>query len=194
MITKQQQLEWLANSLERWKSGYDYAVVEKGADGYLYVRWPSVCASGITKKEWQQERNKMQKQHDFDIGSNLKVSVTETSNGLGEVKINTLWSEHGELPPVGVPVELWFGGTFAYNCEFIAVRGNSYVVWNLDADKPDCADRLNSQFRPIRTEREKAIEEMATLIAKSVFGSAKCQAEKLYNAGYRKVESQPSPI
>ena len=61
MITKQQKLEWLANNLEKWKSGYDYAVVEKATDGYLYVRWPSVCASGITKKEWQQERDKMQK-------------------------------------------------------------------------------------------------------------------------------------
>ena len=61
MITKQQKLEWLANNLEKWKSGYDYAVVEKATDGYLYVRWPSVCTSGITKKEWRQERDKMQK-------------------------------------------------------------------------------------------------------------------------------------
>ena len=98
------------------------------------------------------------------------------------------WGKHEELPPIGVPVELWFGGTFAYRCEFITMRGNAYVVWNLDDDKPDCADYMNSQFRPIRTEREKAIDEMTNLIAKSVFGSAKCQAEKLYDAGYRKVK------
>ena len=99
------------------------------------------------------------------------------------------WGKHEELPPIGVPVELWFGGTFAYRCEFITMRGNAYVVWNLDDDKPDCADYMNSQFRPIRTEREKAIDEMTNLIAKSVFGSAKCQAEKLYDAGYRKMKT-----
>lgn len=98
------------------------------------------------------------------------------------------WFTYCKLPPCGIPIELWFGGSFAYNCEFIAMRGNTYVVWNLDADKPDCADSLNSEFRPPRTEREKAIDEMADLIAKSIFGSAKCQAEKLYDAGYRKVK------
>ena len=97
------------------------------------------------------------------------------------------WYERGELPPVGVPVELWVGGSFAYNCEFITKRNHHYVVWNLDADRPDAADYMNSQFRPLRTEREKAIDEMTNLIAKSVFGSAKCQAEKLYDSGYRKV-------
>ena len=97
------------------------------------------------------------------------------------------WFTYCKLPPCGIPIELWFGGSFAYNCEFIAMRGNTYVVWNLDADKPDCADSLNSEFRPLRTEREKAIDEMADLISKSVFGSAKCQTEKLYDAGYRKV-------
>ena len=103
-------------------------------------------------------------------------------------EVDSSWHERGELPPVGVPVELWFGGSFAYNCEFISTRGYDYVLWNLDDDKPDCADSMNSQFRPLRTDREKAIDEMASLIAKSVFGSAKCQAEKLYAAGYRKVE------
>ena len=105
-----------------------------------------------------------------------------------EPEVDDSWFTYCKLPPCGIPTELWFGGSFAYNCEFIAMRGNTYVVWNLDADKPDCADSLNSEFRPLRTEREKAIDEMANLIAKSVFGSAKCQAEKLYDAGYRKVK------
>ena len=103
-------------------------------------------------------------------------------------EVDDSWFTYCKLPPCGIPIELWFGGSFAYNCEFIAMRGNTYVVWNLDADKPDCADSLNSEFRPLRTEREKAIDEMADLIAKSVFGSAKCQVEKLYDSGYRKVK------
>ena len=102
--------------------------------------------------------------------------------------VDNSWHERGELPPAGVPVELWWGGSFAFNCEFITRRRHHYVMWNLDADRPDAADYMNSEFRPVRTEREKAIDEMADLIAKSVFGSAKCQAEKLYDAGYRKVK------
>ena len=103
-------------------------------------------------------------------------------------EVDNSWHEREKVPPCGVPVELWVGGVFAYNCEFIVKRGNTYIMWNLDADRPDAADYMNSEFRPLRTEREKAIDEMANLIAKSVFGSAKCQAEKLYNAGYRKMK------
>ena len=166
MVTKQQQLEWLANNLDKWKSGYDFAVVDKHTDGSFYVRWPSVCSSGITKKEWQQERDKM----------NSKPEVASS------------WYEHGELPPVGVPVELWFGGSFAYNCEFISTRGYDYVLWNLDDDKPDCADSMNSQFRPLRTEREKAIEDMSRVMHEhdSIINDDTLGA--LYDAGYRKVK------
>ena len=168
MITKQEQLEFAAKHIEKWKSGYDYAVVEETADGHLYVRWPSVCTRGITKKEWRQEREKMR----------------------SEPEVDDSWFTYCKLPPCGIPVELWFGGSFAYNCEFIAMRGNTYVVWNLDADKPDCVDSLNSQFRPVRTEREKAIDEMKALCAYpgSWNSTYKAFADALYDAGYRKVK------
>ena len=160
MVTKQQQLEWLAKKYERWPVVDEYVVMNGYGIGI------AGGAHYITKGEWQQERDKMSSKP--EVGSSCH--------------------ERSELPPVGVPVELWFGGSFAYNCEFIGMRGYTYVLWNLDDDKPDCADSMNSQFRPLRTEREKAIDEMANLIAKSVFGSAKCQAEKLYDSGYRKVK------
>ena len=103
-------------------------------------------------------------------------------------EVDNSWNERGELPPVGVPVELWFGGSFAFNCEFITRRRHHYVMWNLDADRPDAADNLNSEFRPIRTEREKAIDEMYQ--AAFSIGS-KINAETIgaiYDAGYRKVK------
>ena len=160
MVTKQQQLEWLAKKYERWPVVDEYVVMNGYGIGI------AGGAHYITKGEWQQERDKMSSKPEVDSSCH----------------------ESGKLPPVGVPVELWFGGSFAYNCEFIGMRGYTYVLWNLDDDKPDCADSMNSQFRQLRTEREKAIDEMANLIAKSVFGSAKCQAEKLYDSGYRKVK------
>ena len=185
MVTKQQQLEWLAVAWMAWNHSRDTVCMSKSLIGdFVSLIDANHC---ITRQEWQQEREKMQKHHDFDIGSNLKVSVAATSNGFGEMKINTLWPERGGVPPVGVPVELWFGGTFAYNCEFIAMRGNTYVVWNLDADKPDCADRMNSQFRPrhhTRTEREKVIDSVCLTIYEN--GANPLEREvigKMYDAG-----------
>ena len=167
-VTKQQQSEWLARHVEKWKSGYDYAVVEADSDGCLCVRWPSICTSGITKKEWRQERDKM----------NSKQEVTNS------------WHERGELPPVGVPVELWWGGSFAYNCEFITRRRHHYIMWNLDADRPDAADYMNSEFRPLRTEREKAIDEIAALVRNGLLSPemAKEFAVKMYDAGLKVVK------
>ena len=104
-------------------------------------------------------------------------------------EVDGSWFTYCKLPPCGIPVELWFGGSFAYNCEFIAMRGNTYVVWNLDADKPDCADSLNSQFRPVRTEREKAIDDMNELVGDiEEYPTWRDAMAALYDAGYRKVK------
>ena len=101
------------------------------------------------------------------------------------------WYERGELPPVGLPVELWVCGTFAYNCEFISKHGNNYVMWNLDRDRANSADYMHSQFRPLRTEREKAIDEMASVILDYdgymiTSATAELVARQLHYAGYHK--------
>ena len=169
MVTKQQQLEWLANKYKTWPEqgaasiGLSIAEVGKFAIVNSYV---------ITRQEWQQERDKM----------NSKPEVDNS------------WNKYGELPPCGVPVELWVGGSFAYNCEFITRRSNHYVMWNLDADRPDAADYMNSEFRPLRTEREKAIDEMVYIL-KAKFNRPGVDGiavsgivNELYDAGYRKVK------
>ena len=102
MVTKQQQLEFAAVHIEKWKSGYDYAVVEETTDGNLYVRWSSVCTSGITKKEWWQERKKMS-------------SKPEVDNS---------WYERGELPPVGTICKMIDDKNTWLECEmFLIVTG-----------------------------------------------------------------------
>ena len=169
MITKQQQLEWLAKKYKTWP---EQGATSLGLSVTEVGKFAVVNCYLITRQEWQQERGKMQKQ--------LAQSV--------QSKPDNSWYERGELPPVGVPVELWFGGSFAFNCEFITRRRHHYVMWNLDADRPDAADNLNSEFRPIRTEREKAIDEMYQ--AAFSIGS-KINAETIgaiYDAGYRKVK------
>ena len=169
MITKQQQLEWLARVWTVWHHPMSKVFMSRTAIGD-FVRMTN-NAHQITREEWQRERDKM----------NSKQEVTNS------------WHERGEFPPAGTVCEVhedeWVE-TFIIGMDkegyCVYTTGNQYVGYDGENDP--------SNFRPIRTERERAIEEMANLIAKSVFGSAKCQAEKLYDAGYRKVEPQPSPI
>ena len=158
-VTKQQQLELIAKECHTWK-GRDFILVSDTELGY---RLPVTAGCHlITREEWKQERDKM----------NDKPEVDDS------------WFTYCKLPPCGIPIELWFGGSFAYNCEFIAMRGNTYVVWNLDADKPDCADSLNSEFRPLRTEREKAIDSACEVVGDVIGG--RLIIERLYNAGMLK--------
>lgn len=161
-VTKQQQLEWLAKECHAWK-GRDFILVSDTELGY---RLPVTAGCHlITRQEWQQERDKMS-------------SKPEVDNSL---------RKRGARPPIGAHVELWFGGSFAYNCEFICVRGRNYIVWNLDADRPDCADIMNSEFRPLRTERDKAIDALIEIICANGFlakdgTEARDIAERLYDA------------
>ena len=168
-VTKQQQLEWLAEKSCFTSHHVNYVVMSNDSVGLILGSGTSdraglsINCHVITRAEWQQERGKMQKQ-----------STQDNS-----------WHERGELPPCGVPVELWFGGSFAYNCEFIVMRGNTYVMWNLDADRPDAADYMNSQFRPCRTEREKAIDAACKAIG-GVGEDGLLIIERLYDAGMLK--------
>ena len=167
MITKQQQLEWLANNLEEWKSGYDYAVVEKAPDGYLYIRWPSVCTSGITKKEWRHERDKMQKK--------VEQVVQPTQDNL--------WHEHGELPPVGTICEMIDDIAMWRECKIIAHENGACIGWIVSLNAPYYTyDK--SEFRPLRTEREKAIDAACKVIGDVIGG--RLIIERLYDAGLLK--------
>ena len=98
------------------------------------------------------------------------------------------WHERGEFPPAGCECEVFVNVENKWmHFEVIAIRDGHILGWCRESS---CGFQSNkkSEFRPLCTEREKAIDEMANLIAKSVFGSAKCQAEKLYDSGYRKVK------
>ena len=102
-------------------------------------------------------------------------------------EVDNSWCGREGLTPFGIPVELWIGGVFAYNCEFIMKRGNTYVLWNLDDDKPDCADYMNSRFRPLRTEREKAIDDACAAVYKAgPYDHERELIGKLYDAGILK--------
>ena len=90
------------------------------------------------------------------------------------------WFERGDLPPVGIAVQLWHGGTYAYDCELIAKRGNDFVLWNLTWDRPDSADCMMCIFKPTPTEREV----LADLIESHGQMSALVVADAILAAGF----------
>ena len=63
MVTKQQQLEWLANKITKWPE--DMGVISVSVDNIgnpkFLERWDKDWID-FTFEEWQQERDKMQKQ------------------------------------------------------------------------------------------------------------------------------------
>ena len=136
MVTKRQQLKWLAKRFESLPFDGDSILMSDEVLGYMGYE------HRITNQEIKRERDKMN----------------------SEPEVDNSWHDRGEFPPVGVPVELWWGGSFVFNCEFITKRKHHYVVWNLDADRPDASDYMNSEFRPLRTEREKAIDELNNMV------------------------------
>ena len=219
-VTKQQQLEWLARHVEKWKSGYDYAVVEVDSDGYLCVRWPSICTSGVTKKEWQQERDKMQKRKEYEesaVMGNPKVAqaIIGAHNALkdrpdaaaiaeewtkgakaymdsltsSKPEVDNSWHERGELPPVGYECSAVCDGQWV-TVEVLRHRVNNAGMNS--AAVMSCAS-FNvfwaTDFRPLRTEREKAFDEIAALVRNGLVSPemAKEFAVKMYDAGLKVV-------
>lgn len=92
----------------------------------------------------------------------------------------TDWDGTG-LPPVGAECEYmkpgnnWGKGTVKYISEY------TVVIDDNDVDGEFIAHPISCVFRPLRTEAERAIDEMVRLSGVSI-GAAKI----LYDAGYRK--------
>ena len=167
MVTKQQQLEWLANNLEKWRSGYDFAVVDKTGDGVFYVRWPSVCSSGITKREWQNERDKMS----------------------GKPEVDNSWHERGEFPPVGCECEMKHTCWDEFQRVFVLAITKQYVIVS-DYSTPEIEQHYHLRemtFRPLRTEREEAIDELIVLVGDiEKYPTWRDAIVGIIDAGYRK--------
>lgn len=63
-------------------------------------------------------------------------------------------------PPVaGMTVELWFGGQYVENVEFLCERGGNVIFWRYSNDSVDSAAMPTAELKPIRTEREKFIDD-----------------------------------
>ena len=162
MVTKQQQLEWLAIQCNKWPSGMEYLLMSNFTIGLTGGDLK------VTRQEWQQERDKM----------NSKPEVDNS------------WHERGELPPVGCECEilhkLWKDSDWAHIVVIALTRESLICKHKLGAGEEHYY--LNDiAFRPLRTEREKAIDSLIEIICAggelSKDGSAAREiAERIHDA------------
>lgn len=188
MVTKQEQLEWLAKKIKDWPVSFGEFVVASSTDigEWILSKNQFEFPYAITRDEWQQERNKMQKQ-------------------------NSSWHERGELPPVGCKCEFvmledadFYRGKYklpdngdvvnvvAHHHFYETGKDVAVFVW-YDGESGRSATGTNVLFRPLRTEREKAIDEMAAILVGCekyaiTQNVATAASELLYDAGCRMVK------
>lgn len=101
------------------------------------------------------------------------------------------WNGEG-LPPVGTECEYAdYKGN--WHKIYIVARhlGATFVEWRSNDFKGSDIIRgeiSEKRFRPVQNEREKAIDEIASMIGRGTFFE---DAERIYDTGYRKMSAAP---
>ena len=200
MITIEQ---WLYRRAElqnkpSWKDAPEWAIeLAQDSDGkwFFYADTPTagqvswrvegtgdneLSGKGEVLGDWRDTLEKRPEQKAFEPFVSIEDNQEQDMAQQQEMKQDNGWFERGDLPPVGIAVQLWHGGTYAYDCELIAKRGNDFVLWNLTWDRPDSADCMMCIFKPTPTEREV----LADLIESHGQMSALVIADAILAAGF----------
>lgn len=117
----------------------------------------------------------------IDLCGKIEEKLTEIDNN---------WRERGVWPHSGCECELWHGGEFRKNIEFLCVRGMDIVFWDLTCNKPDYQPMPHYYIKPIRTEREKVIEAANNILGLDCATTEALSA--LYSAGMLVLPSETS--
>lgn len=148
-------------------------------------------AGGKIDYRWQEWQNNHEAEElIITIKNNTITSVaTATKTGPSEMTITTQdnsWHERGERPPLNVVVEWdeWGNGNWV-ETKLLADTGDDEFVMIVKGVKTIVGRPAN--FRPLRTEREKAIDEMVSVTLAVINQDTQRQMfGMLYDAGYRK--------
>ena len=164
MVTKQQQLEWLAKEFCIWPA-IDGAPIRMSSVTIGEVNDGLGVAHYIRMDEWQHEREQM----------------------FRKPNVDNSWHERGEFPPAGTECEVYYNGEWIAMM-IIGVDSRGYCVVevpNLVVDAPHYDGMMAAnKFRPIRTERGKAIDAACKAIGEVIGG--RLIIERLYDAGLLK--------
>lgn len=104
------------------------------------------------------------------------------------------WFERGERPPLGKVLAKHKAATAEWaNPDFheknIVAAGNDLVIFRTESGEETVGSWCDYEFLPLRTEREKAIDEMVDVLKDAIQDTKtvhKICASALYDAGYRK--------
>lgn len=176
-------LELLRQELPKrggWPEGADYCVQHAHDLGFCWVIFNKGIITRTSADDegmWDMDWNFS---HDVDFCANKLASDHATAIVTREQYEAAGW-DGTNLPPVGCVCESkQFAQIDWHKFRVVAVEnGHVFGFWN---DKVGvCLDSTHWIFRPLRTEAERAIDEMVRLSGVSI-GAAKI----LYDAGYRK--------
>lgn len=237
MVTKQEQLEWLAKAWEKFPDGRHKVFMSVYQCGD-FVGLHAVGKHEITQEEWQEERDKMQNEKSVITGgiylsrNGFMFEVVDIAKAGGDCSIDMVvymnldatndfppgqkwvlelesfirkfkldvgrkpapdnsWHGRGEFPLVGCECEVAPKSGGAWIKAVILAVTNQNVIMLVNDEPLEVVSRAsNVIFRPLRTEREKAIEEMSEALIHR--GSAMSQVilGELYDAGFRMEKPQ----
>lgn len=160
---------WPEGAAQAWQSS---------VDGEIYFDKSSGTRVNVNPT-WKAEKC-------TDCGSSGSIITRE------QYEAATEWNGEG-LPPIGTECE-WRDRVGQWRKTVVKYVSDSYIiVESTDIDTLgvelaiDLSERPNQQFRPLRTERDKAIEEMLDRLNAGTQLSLADAIEQLYDAGYRKV-------
>lgn len=125
---------------------------------------------------------------EVDDETERKVGVEMKSESEATINASD-WYKNGELPPVGEVCEAYVGRPPKWiETEIVAHKGGFFIGWCNSLMKA-CQGNWVDGLRPLRTEREKAIDEMVDCLGSRL---ANCEeiAAHLYENGYRKEVKQ----
>ena len=131
-------------------------------------------------------------QHVMKIANKLKPAKQALADAINQncgLAEGGDWHKNGELPPVGEVCKAYIDYPPQWvETEIVAHKDGFAIGWCKSVMKGCHGDKAH-EFRPLRTEREKAIDEMVEVLKSAIQDTKtvhKICASALYNAGYRK--------
>ena len=166
MVTKQQQLEWLAHKYKTWP---EQGATSLGLSVAEVGKFAIVNCHLITRQEWQLERDKMS-------------SKPATDNS---------WHERGEWPPVGCECEIKHENGEGWIKAKVVSITSEYAILVNQGSAGEYPTRLSkTKFRPVDYEKTLFVSGVIDMVACGLISheSAKELAMSMFDAGYRKVK------
>ena len=142
-----------------------------------YAREGRDRCRGEVLGDWRDTLEKRPERDEFEPFVSIEDSQEK------EMKQDNKWFERGELPPVGEVCEAYIDYPPLWiETEIVAHKDGFAIGWCNSVMKGCHGDKAH-EFRPLRSEREKAIDEM---MEHCDYLGSRDFAGKLFDAGYRK--------